>query len=350
MVGHRLCVAIGMAGVVWLGNWTGLARAQTTTTEAASVLVFPRVVVTGSWDTIIQIGNNANRPANARCYYANGTIWAPTNFSLAFHQQQPTHWVASRGRALDPNDQECGVTNNDCDGAGFDPGAIPALDAPFAGELRCIEVDASGAPWTGNALSGVATLMHRTSGEIVKYPAVGLHGLETNDADTSLCLGGDPRVGCLHGAEYAGCPKSWIVSHPADFDDRSFDGDARSTSITVVPCSEDFGAAMQMPLLLQFRLTNEFEETFSAATTITCWADLHLSDISTVFQRDTIGSNWLQTTVRAAGDNSSGFILTQQSTRETAFLATFAAAGTVPPHETEPLGSDIVGLPEEVGQ
>ena len=340
----------GLVGIVWLCGWTGLATAQTTTVQSASVLVFPRVVVSGTWDTIIQIGNTANRPAYARCYYVDGGSWAPTNFSLTLFHQQPTHWVASRGRAVDPDDPECQPTTDNCDGAGWDPGLVPAVGPGFSGELRCVEVDASGAPWSGNALTGVATLIHLASGEVVKYAGVGLQGFETNNADTALCLGGDMRAGCQHGAEYAGCPEAWIVSHPADFDDRAVNGDARSTSITVVPCPEDFGTATPASLLLQFRLTNEFEETFSAATTITCWGDVRLSDVSPVFQRDTLGSNWVQTTVRSAGEDASGFIVTQQSTRETAFLATFAAAATVPPHETAPLGSDLVVLPQEVGQ
>ena len=53
-----------------------LARAQVTTVTSASVLVFPRVIVDGTWETTVQISNDANRPAYAHCYYVNGALTA----------------------------------------------------------------------------------------------------------------------------------------------------------------------------------------------------------------------------------------------------------------------------------
>jgi hypothetical protein len=354
-----------LVGIAFMCAAPGVTRAQATTAEGTSVLVFPRVIADGTWETTIQIGNGANRPLYARCFYVNGALtnpalpagplnpplWTLLEFSLALVRQQPTHWVASRGRLNDPLDLSCRTTD-DCDGAGFDPGAVPATPSGFTGELRCIEADASGAPWSGNALYGVATLTHQASGELVKYAAVGLPGFETNNADTTLCLGGPSRAACSHGAEYAGCPLEWIVSHPSDADDRPVDGAARATDLTVVSCPENLETQSPSPLTLQFRVTNELEQTFSASTTITCWANLRLSDINAVFQRDTLGGNWAQTRVRAAVGNPRGFMLVQQTERATGQPPTFSATGTVPPHEAEPLGSDVMVLPPmaEVGQ
>jgi hypothetical protein len=53
-----------------------LARAQATTVASTSVLVFPRVIVNATWETTIQISNDANRPAYAHCYYVNGALTA----------------------------------------------------------------------------------------------------------------------------------------------------------------------------------------------------------------------------------------------------------------------------------
>jgi hypothetical protein len=354
----------GLAIAAWICAAAGLASGQATTVEGASVLVFPRVVVDGTWDTTIQISNSANRPLYARCFYVNGAladptqppgpsnppVWASNEFSITLVRQQPTHWVASRGRPVDETDQPCGSMVGACDGAGLDPGDVPAVSAGFAGELRCIEVDASGAPWSGNALLGFATLTHIASGEIVKYPAVGLPGLQPNNADDTLCLGGAAREGCPRGAEYGDCPQNWIVSHPADADDRPLDGAAVSTDLTVVPCPENLETQSPQPLTLQFLVTNEFEQTFSAATTLTCWADLRLSNVSPVFQRDTLGGSWVETQIKSTAGSAGGFMLVQQTVRETAGPATYAAAGTVPHYEGVQSGGEDIVLPAEVGQ
>jgi len=338
------------------------AAGQVTTVESASVIVFPRVVVDATWDTTIQIGNDANRPAYAHCYYVNGAptnpsqppgpsnppLWTQTDFPITLARQQPTHWVVSRGRLDDPTDPLCSASVSDCDGAGYDPGLVPPLPPGFTGELRCIEEDASGAPWSGNALHGVATLTHLATGEVVKYSAVGLPGYESNNADGTLCVGGSNRDGCAHGAEYGGCPQSWIISHPSEADDRPVDGAARSTELTVVPCASNFTTQVPTAPTLQFRVTNEFEQTFTASTTITCWADLRLSDVNPIFQRDTLGGNWVQTRVQSAAGSPGGFMLVQQTERDTAWPATSSFTGTVPPHEGADPSGALVVLPEEV--
>ena len=349
-LGLPLVVVAGMCAVA------RQAGGQATTSQGASVLVFPRIVVDGTWETTIQIGNGANRPVYAHCYYVNGALaipgqppgpanpplWTAIDFPIALVKQQPTHWVASRGRLADHVDPVCGPTPDDCDGAGFDPGLVPPVPAGFTGELRCIEDDASGAPWSGNALYGVATLTHLTTGEVVKYPAIGLPGFETNNADGTLCLGGAVRGGCAHGAEYGACPQSWLVSHPSEADDRPVDGAARSTDLTVVPCAEDFENQVPTSITLQFRLTNEFEQSLSAATTISCWADLHLADVTPVFARDTVGGEWVQTRIRAAASTPRGFMVVQQTERATAEPATYSATGTVPPHDGVQPGGDVL--------
>src|SRR5579862_373540 len=339
-----------------------LAHGQVTTGEAASVIVFPRVVVDGTWETTIQISNTANRPAYAHCYYVNGALtdpslppgpsnpplWLTADFPITLGRQQPTHWVVSHGRPVDPNDPPC--PDPACDGAGDDPGAIPSVVSGFTGELRCIEEDASGAPWSGNALVGFATLTHLASGEVVKYPAIGLPGYETNDADGTLCLGGASRDGCAHGAEYGSCPQTWVLSHPSDYDERAVDGDARATAITVVPCGENFVTQTPSPQTLQFRVTNEFEQSFSAATTITCWASLRLSDVNAVFQRASQGGEWAQTQVRAPPGTPGGFLVVQQSEHDTAEPATSAFAGMVPAHIGVDADGAAIVLPTEVLQ
>ncbi len=338
--------------------------AQVTSQEGASLQVFPKVIADGTWDTVIQLTNGTNHLVSARCYYVNGAptdpaappgplnppLWTQVPFRILLTTQQPTHWVVSRGRADNPLDQSCRMPEVDCDEAGFDPGAVPAVSSDFTGELVCVQVDASGAPLSGNALRGEATLTELGSGEVVKYPAIGIEGLATNNGDLTLCLGGQRSDQCPHGAEYRGCPSQWIVSHPSDFDDRPVDGSARSTSLTIVPCAQDFEAQSPRPVTLLFSLTNELEQTFSASTTITCWADTRLSDINPIFQRDSLGGDLVQTRIRPAGGTPGGVMVVQQTVRESARPALMAATAAVPHQEAVLPGQDVIVLPEEASR
>jgi hypothetical protein len=60
--------------------------------------------------------------------------------------------------------------------AEFDPGRIPpAGKDPFSGELKCIEVDSSGAPIDGDHLKGEATIV-TTTAPVPSRGAENLHG------------------------------------------------------------------------------------------------------------------------------------------------------------------------------
>ena len=101
---------------------------------------------------------------HAHCFYVDGRTASaatrcgrsPTS-AIWLTKQQPTHWVASQGRAINPTD---GYGN---DGSGLDPGAIPPVPEGFEGELKCIQVDASGTPFGGNNLKGEALIRDATA-------------------------------------------------------------------------------------------------------------------------------------------------------------------------------------------
>ena len=46
-----------------------VATAQVTTEQSASIIVFPKVVTDGTWDTVIQLGNQSN---NQRFHLSRG--------------------------------------------------------------------------------------------------------------------------------------------------------------------------------------------------------------------------------------------------------------------------------------
>jgi len=283
----------GLCGIaVALGVVAASAHADVTTEKGSSILVFPKVRADSSFDTIIQITNTGNSMVHARCFYVNAAlfstvvstlpcetpsatcqpIWQETDFTIWLTKQQPTHWLASSGRSINPFD------GFGSDGSGFDPGAVPPV-SDFIGELKCIEVNEFEEPVIGNHLKGEATIKTISGddiGDVSKYNAVGIQG--NADAQPS-----NPLV--LDGAIYNACPAKLIVNHFSEGEDDEVAEDAGATSssihteLTLVPCSEDFENQIPTSVTVQFLVFNEFEERFSASTTVTCFLSTELTDI-----------------------------------------------------------------------
>ena len=233
------------------------------------------------------------------------------------------------GTTCDPS--TTGTDHADCCDAGLDPGRVPPVVPGFTGELKCIEVDQGGFPVPGNALKGEATLEEIATGDVSKYNAIGLKGFDTNNMDGVLCLGGGVTDQCPTGAEYEGCPASWILDHPATgapdrvVEQQEFCTDhpcsTVTTNLTVVPCSENFETQSPPPVTLQFRVYNEYEQFFSASTTVTCWGsfDLGSSDplangINPVFNAAALGGEIVQSFVRSAAGTPRGVMIVIEET------------------------------------
>jgi hypothetical protein len=351
--------------IVWMG---GAALADVTTEQSASILVFPKVIANGTRDTVIQITNTSNSMVHAHCFYVNGALtdptlppgagnpplWTEIDFDLVLTRQQPTHWVVSEGRLVDPGDDVCSRSNTDCNGAGFDPGRVPPVVADFTGELKCIEVDASGAPLAGNHLKGEATLIDEDTGDVAKYNALGVLGLETLNDDNVLCLGGEPTDQCPLGAEYNACPDTWILNHEVEGGEDPVlgEGSTVSTDITVVPCAQNFETQVPASVTIQFAVYDEFESVFSASTTVTCWADLTLSDISNVFLAPPAGplnNTFVQTRMRPSRGTDSGFMVVAQEVHsfDSGVTTAYASAAANLHVEGERPGPDLIVVPSE---
>lgn len=329
-----LVVALGCLG-------RSLAVADVTSERPASILVFPKVVFDGDRDTMIQISNTSNSVVHLHCFYVNaegfcqrspstacaadsdcGTLgpcnpgWQEIDYNVLLTKQQPTHWAAGLGRLPDPTDPNCRVDLpshqddiSDCYGAGMDPGRIPPVADPFRGELRCIEIDPSGAPISGNHLKGEATIV-TADGVASKYNAVGVLGLDSNNGDSTLCLGGDVSDRCPSGMEYNACPDTLIMVHFAEGADSPLLGPASTvtTELTMVPCSENFETQVPTRAVVQFSITNEFEETFSASTTVFGWGNFFLDDVNLIFDVSRLGTRVVQTRIRPSTQTTSGLI------------------------------------------
>jgi hypothetical protein len=317
-----------------LGVLAADARADVTIDKGASIIVYPKVVVDGTRDTVIQLANTGNSMVHVKCYYVNAALfstitgspcdtpsatcaplWQETDFTIWLTKQQPTHWAASRGRRVDPTD------GFGYDGSGFDPGLIPPLSG-FEGELKCIEVTESGEPMTGNHLKGEATIesvgpIREDFGtDVSKYNAIGIQGNPDVTPQNPLLLNGEVYDACPNKLilnHFSTLSQDPVVSELNDHFDRK-DGDlqpsdgftridsATFTEITLVPCSEDFELQLPTTSTIQFVVYNEFEERFSASTTVTCYLSTELTyiDSPTTYDRSVFSVNVLGTLVAHA--------------------------------------------------
>lgn len=354
---------VGLIAAVLVGLLASGAKADVTTEQSASILVFPKVVADGTRETVIQITNTSNAMVHAHCFYVNGGVtfpngpdgvpdtgdefpsplnpplWTEIDFDIWLTKQQPTYWVVSQGRLVNSDDPTCTRSDSSCPNAGFDPGRVPPVVENFTGELKCIEVDASGAPLGGNHLKGEATIMvvqqcditpgeefgvcrgtslqcssaaecPGTTGDASKYNALGILGFDNNNGDGVLCLGGQPGPECEGGAEYNACPQTWVLNHVAGGGQVAGNGSTVNTSIAVVPCAQNFETQVPETVTIQFAIVNEFESVFSTSTSVTCWAELDLVDgIDPIFSADFIGSDYAQTFMRPSSGTNSGFMV-----------------------------------------
>jgi len=320
-IGGLWALSGAAAGVLML---VGVASAQPryiSTEQSGSIVVWPNVVWDGVRDTVIQLTNTHNRMVHAHCFYVNAAPvnpqlppsitnppqWVETDFWVWLTRQQPTHWVASLGRRVDFNDPF------GSDGAGLDVGLVPPVPLGFTGELKCVQVDDGGAPLRANSLKGEATLIW-PDGDITQYNAIALAGNpedQVGSGDQTLTLDRTPQN---LGGEYNSCPNVLILNHFADgAPDMVLDQEGEcdpvciggteegtpcevdtdcagagrclacpvSTSITLVPCQEDFENQIPGRVTVQFQIFNEFEQPFSTSTTVDCWLDSPISLLGT---------------------------------------------------------------------
>jgi len=387
---------VGLMAAALVGLVVGSASAQVTTERSSSILFFPKVISDGTRDVVIQITNTSNSMVHAHCFYVNGALtfpdlppgpinpplWTEIDFDIWLTKQQPTHWVVSQGRIVDPTDGGNPPCNDnpeitECNDAGIDPGRVPPVVEYFTGELKCIEVDPSGAPLSGNHLKGEATTIIAdvcdpdigecilsdvacTSNtqcdadlfDVAKYNAIGVIGNENNDGDNILCLGGEPSDECPFGAEYDACPQFWIANHFSDgapnpfFQDDVDDDSAVFTAWTVVPCTENFESQAPESVTLFIETYNEFEQAVSSFLTVDCWGEVSLSDISNTFTFASLGTSFAQSRIRPTGQTRSGIIMvgTEAHVTDDGVISTadvnYHVEGARP-------GPDIITIPPE---
>jgi len=353
----------GLCGVlVSVLALASVARAEVSTDVSGSVLVFPKVIWTGNAsdavpasdrDTVIEISNTSNNLVHARCFYIDGRpdffgvpVWQITDFQIWLTRQQPTHWVASQGRAVNPTD-EFGS-----DGNGLDPGAIPPVPAGFQGELKCIQVDASGTPFGGNNLKGEAVI-RSADGDVSKHNAIAiLANPELAGADPANELRLDNSVNNF--GEYNACPNTTLLDHFTDGANDTVVEEHNNvwcaddecpirTYLTLVPCSQDLENAQPESVTVQFAIVNELEEIFSASTTVQCWKTFRLADVDAPAGRCTVSGDACTTDDQCIEDDA-GFC-SKQSVFSLGRIGTSTAFTRITPVD---LDGGVVTVAEQV--
>ncbi|MBI3390063.1 MAG: hypothetical protein HY027_20215 [Deltaproteobacteria bacterium] len=348
-----------LAGVLLVAGGAAAQDAVVGSDKAAALLVFPKLVAnsSNSVDTEIQISNASPHQIAARCFLVNANShcsnagasnktetvplvcdtnsdcagdvpggrcipgWTETDFRFHLTAHQPIVWLLSEGMSNFPLDglEKVGPIDNDPNlpanlrgqaAFNFNSRIPPAPEDPFKGELKCVQVDlVSEQPSQGTDsdnnfhgdLEGQATIDTNGDFDAESYNAIGIQAVQdSNDGNDTLCLGSGSNAACP-GPEYAACPGVLILDHFFDGAIEPVNDDVVHTTLTLVPCSENFGLQNtgSASTVAQFLVYNEFEQRFSTSKTVTCYLSIGLSDIDS--QEGTTGDDRSIFNVAVAG-------------------------------------------------
>jgi hypothetical protein len=330
----------------------------------------------GPVDTLIRISNTSETPIRLHCFYVNAnghcpnapaTIcdpydlkapnpcgdrrceagWQEINFVVNITARQPVAWLASSGATLCGQGTPPGVPCFPLGGGfpGFggqnnDGSLVPPVpEDPFIGELKCIAVDRNDVPVERNDLIGEAEIIRSSTNvlDVQAYNAIGIQAIAgRNNNDNVLvlggrrCEGGDaagefcgsgfdcPGGACVEVGEYEGCPNILLLNHLAYGVNDPISGSQVTTTLTLVPCTEDFAEQQPVDTVVQVLVFNEFEQRLSTSNTVTCFHEFKLPDLAgragadrSIFSAAVLGTLTGQTRLRgvATGDMTSGHTL-----------------------------------------
>jgi hypothetical protein len=324
-------------------------QAATYSDAGAAVLVFPKIVVTSTADTVVQIANQSlSRQTAAHCFYVNansrctnngavcttstqcfdpanmvtGTClpgWIEINFDVLLTPGQPLAWSAAHGLS---NKTPIGLENfhlpcpgglqnpTSCVGNNAGTRVPPVGETPFIGELKCIEsdpttrlpaacstLDCAGSPDSccHDDLIGSASIEDLTvlgDVDVERYNAVGLRSTGFNDGDNELVIGGSTAP------EYQPCADVLVFNHLFDGATDPITGVALASSeLTLVPCTEDFQRQQIPQVTAQFLVYNEFEQRVSTSRSVNCLLDSQISLIDTTQSTRSIFSVGVEGTI-----------------------------------------------------
>ena len=157
------------------------------TTQKGSLLIFPRIDVSGNKDTLIRITNDYSKPVQLKCYFMD-IDKNKVDFEVKLTMNQPFWFNAKSG-----------------DGT-LHVQPFPTFGGNYTGELKCWAVSPNGAnqiAW--NHLVGSATIYDYGSRQAAEYNAWGFEALASEGA-----IVGHPGRLDLDGVSYDKCPRTLI--------------------------------------------------------------------------------------------------------------------------------------------
>lgn len=258
--------------VIGSGVFVSAALAQPAQNVPSALLVFPFIDSEGTRDTRIELVNLTGEYVDLQCFYVHGDSCLEIGFFLSLTPYQPMSWTARRG-VFDP----------------FSGAAAP----PFfgTGELKCAVVAPREDVPFHNAIQGRA-IVYDEEGQTVSYGAVGFQRLTPG-----------PYTGIvqLNGSTYAQCPNRLHFQVQTD--------ETLPNQLILVPCDQDLILQIPTELTVQFLITNEFEQTFSASTGMECTGIFTFPEIASFFTRATIGTATAQINARGVQGPLLGLVI-----------------------------------------
>jgi hypothetical protein len=257
-----LLLGIGMVSVA-----SAQPAAVGNTSQQGSVLIFPKIDVTGSTDTLISLSNGNSAAVNVECYWVDSTQY-PNDFMFTLTPNQPIVFDAKLGLCIDAIDQPAPVT-------------IPPFPTnnSTVGELKCWATDAAGdTQISWNYLTGSAKIIDYSAYTAYEYNAWSFTALT---AATGAGVG-TPGVIALDGVNYEACPAFFMGNFLSSGSDYGF---IKDTELTLVPCVEDLREE-RTPTYTKalFNIWNENEVQLSGAVQcVKCFFEGSLSGISPQF-------------------------------------------------------------------
>ena len=267
----KLAALVVLATLPW---WASPAMAGPPAQGLPSaLLVYPLIESTGDRDTRIELVNLSGEPQQLECFFVEGSACLEIGFVLALTPYQPLSWLASGGL--------------------FDLTSGSAAP-PFygEGELKCVVIPARPDVASHNAIQGRATTFG-LDGRTVSYSAVGFQRL--SDGDYTYVLN-------LNGTTYAQCPRRLHF-------DVLTETPAAASELVVVPCSEDLRLQEPTTLTVQVLVVNEFEQTYSASYSFTCFDRRTLAEIADPLTRTIAATDTAQLILRGVGGPLLGLVV-----------------------------------------
>lgn len=258
-MGRRRNVMSAVAASLALLWSHGAAAASPPQRLPSAVLIWPLIVVEGGGaitDTRVELVNLSNRAVELECIYVPGFTCTGFDFHVRLTPNQPISWLASRGTFN-------GLT------------AVPPFGS--AGELKCIVLPDEESVAAHNTIQGRAVVFGADD-QTIGYSAVGFLRLTDGPLTNEIALDGVTYTQCPDEQHFA-----FLASDPGN--------PQAESELVLAPCSEDLENLNTPPIVIQLQIINEFEEVFSAPTSVTCSARRRLDQISNAFNRSVLGSD-----------------------------------------------------------